>query len=256
MRQENAMKKILLFLVFVFAAINVTAQERVVYYKKNKKKTYFHVITEGKKDEYYSTFNTRQGLINPEFSFETKYNKKGYDKINVAEEILDLESPSVTNNYREQSAGGVTNKSDDLYTHTRTESGFMTSVCFADAKDVSAKAIGNISTSSGFEVGNSYKLLKVTRAEDKSLIGCYVTCQVIESRKSNIFGSEGRLTLRPICIEKQDGTQVRLQPTDIQRRGLNRTNIKFWTSLLIIPVFVPGSRAEIKQNESIELRLE
>lgn len=112
-----------------------------------------------------------------------------------------------------------------------------------------------ISTSSGLKCGKQYKLFEVIESDDSSLVGKPVVCQVLETRKSNILGSEGRLTLRPLYIEK-DGIQIPLIPNDIHRRGLNRTNVKFWTSILIIPVFVAGSRAEIKPEEDIVLTLE
>ena len=243
--KRNVMKKFLLLLVVVFAVINISAQEQVIHYKKNAKKTFFRVTTEGKSDEYYSTFNSKNGKIIPNFSANNKFYKNGYDKINVTENILEMESEDIEESYL--------HKDDDIVNKSKYRMAFAK--C-DDSKDISARAIGIISTSSKLEVGNCYQLLKVTKAEDKSLVGCDVICQVIESRKSNISGSEGRLTLRPICIEKHDGTQVRLQPTDIQRRGLNRTNVKTWTSFLIIPAFIPGSCAKITPNEAIDLRLE
>ena len=117
-----------------------------------------------------------------------------------------------------------------------------------------ARTIGAcpISSSSKIETGKNYYLFEVTQAEDTSFIGKPVVCQVLERRKSNILGSEGRLRLRPLYIEK--GTlQIPLVPNDIYRRGLNRTNVKVWT---LIPWFIAGSKAQIKPEEEIVLTLD
>lgn len=111
-----------------------------------------------------------------------------------------------------------------------------------------------ISSSSDINVGSSYYLFEVMEAEDSSLIGKPVVCQVIERRKSNILGSEGRLILRPLYIEK-GSLQIPISSSDIYRRGLNRTNIKFWFSPLIVPLFIPGTGAKILPNEKILLNL-
>lgn len=112
----------------------------------------------------------------------------------------------------------------------------------------------SISTSSGLEAGKNYYLFEVVKCEDALLKGKRVTCQVMVSRKSNLSGSGGRLVLRPLYIEK-DLEQIPLVPNDIYRRGLNRTNVKSWTSFLIIPSFIAGSRAEILPHEEIVMTL-
>ena len=96
---------------------------------------------------------------------------------------------------------------------------------------------GSIKSSSSLEIGKNYYLFVVKEAEDTTLIGKPVICQIIEKRKSNISGSEGRIILRPLYVEK-GSLQVPIVPNDVIRRGLNRTNFKFWTSFLIIPSFI------------------
>ena len=113
----------------------------------------------------------------------------------------------------------------------------------------------SIESSSSLEIGKNYYLFVVKKAEDTTLIGKSVICQIIEKRKSNISGSEGRIILRPLYVEK-GSLQVPIIPNDIIRRGLNRTNFKFWTSFLIIPIFIAGSRAEIKPDEEIIMTLD
>lgn len=111
-----------------------------------------------------------------------------------------------------------------------------------------------ISTSSHLTTGQNYYLFEVVQADDSSLIGKPVICKVIDIRKSNISGSEGRMFLQPLYVEK--GTvQIPLAPNAIYRRGKNLTNVKFWLSFLIVPVFIPGSGAKIKPEEFIILNL-
>ena len=124
------------------------------------------------------------------------------------------------------------------------------------SKQVIVKPIrgSEISTSSGLEAGRNYYLFEVVKSKDTSLIGKFVVCQVLVSRKSNMSGSEGRLVLRPLYIEK-DLEQIPLVPNDIYRRGLNRTNVKYWVIPAIVGIFIPGSRAEILPHEEIVMTL-
>ena len=113
----------------------------------------------------------------------------------------------------------------------------------------------SIKSSSSLKIGKSYYLFEVKQAEDTTLIGKPVVCQIIARRKSNISGSEGRLILRPLYVDK-GSIQVPLVPNDICRRGLNRTNFKFWTSFLVIPIFIAGSGVKIMPEEHIILTLD
>lgn len=112
-----------------------------------------------------------------------------------------------------------------------------------------------ICSSSAIEVGKCYTLFRVVEAEDTSLIDKLVICQVIERRKSNIFGAEGRLILRPLYIET-DSQKIPLVPTDIHRRGKNISNAKFWLSFLIVPIFLPGKGAVIIPKENFVLTID
>lgn len=128
----------------------------------------------------------------------------------------------------------------------------------SDEKTIIAKPISGviISTNAGFEAGEVSMLLQVTKADDKSLVGEKIACEIIESRRSNISGAEGRLILRPLYIFTKDKRLIHLLPTDIHRRGKNFQCGKFWLSPLIIPIFVPGTGARIFPNEEFVLRLE
>ncbi len=124
-------------------------------------------------------------------------------------------------------------------------------------KQIVVRPIGetNITSSTNLEIGKNYYLFEVVQAEDSSLLGRQVVCKVIERRKSNLSGSEGRLILRPLYLEK-DSLQIPLVSDVIYRRGLNRSNVKRWLSFLIVPCFIAGSGAEISQDEEIVLTLE
>ena len=125
------------------------------------------------------------------------------------------------------------------------------------SKQIVARTIGSavIKTSSKIEVGKNYRLFEVAQAEDSALVGKSVVCQVVERRKSNLMGTEGRMVLRPLYIES--GTQqIPLVPTDIFRRGKNISNFKLWLSPILLPlVFIAGSGAKITPEEYVFMTL-
>lgn len=99
---------------------------------------------------------------------------------------------------------------------------------------------------------NCYQIFEVVNAANKSLIGKKVVCKIVETRKSNISGLEGILTIRPLYIDNETNGQIQLLPTDIYLRGKNRANVKFWTSFLIIPTFIPGTGAKLPDDKEFE----
>ena len=105
------------------------------------------------------------------------------------------------------------------------------------------------------KTGEKGMFFSVVAAKDKKLVGWPVFCEVVEARKSNIVGSEGRMIIRPKHILVNNSEKVKLMPTDIYKRGLNRTNITFWLSPLIAPIFIPGTGAKIEENEIFKLEL-
>lgn len=116
---------------------------------------------------------------------------------------------------------------------------------------------GNLlSSSMPYLAGVRINVLEVKKSQDESLMGCPVTCQIMERRKSNILGSEGRLIIRPLYITKQDRSKVYCVNSDIFVRGLNRTNVKFWTSFFLPMLFVPGSGAKIMPEDRFIVRIE
>ncbi|WP_146739455.1 hypothetical protein [Pseudoprevotella muciniphila] len=111
-----------------------------------------------------------------------------------------------------------------------------------------------IASSSNFKVGSEVKALRVENATDKSLITCPIICKVMQRRKSNIFGQEGYMVLRPLYIETPNKL-IPLEHDDIYIRGKNRCNVKFWLSWTVIMVFVPGTGAKIKEEDRFVLTL-
>lgn len=112
-----------------------------------------------------------------------------------------------------------------------------------------------ITSSSQLSPGKCYLLFEVIHAEDPSLIGCHVSCRILERRKSNISGSEGRLAILPLYIKTPSGNK-NVRPVPIMRRGKNISNVKFWTFPLIVPIFIPGTGAKILPHEIFTLILE
>ena len=99
-----------------------------------------------------------------------------------------------------------------------------------------------------FAVGSEFQPLKVISAEDQSLVGMPIVCRIVERRKSNMKGQEGRLVLRPLYIQCYD-RQVALEHDDIYLRGKNRCNVKFW-----IPIaFWAGGGAKMPKDATYKL---
>ena len=219
--------------MFVLCTCHIFAQKKV-YVKISGKEAYYKVENSGKKAAYYSReFKNDEDLLSFEY-FSYRCAKKEYEEVKAEEKEL---SSVVSSSPKSVSSS---NDEQKLF----------------DNKTVIARPKIKIKTSSNLAVYEKYNLFIVEQAEDKDLVGCEISCLVVERRKSNINGSEGRLSLRPLYINKKNGDIVRLLPTDIHKRGLNRANVKFWTSIFVVPVFIPGTGAKILSNEHFEFRIE
>lgn len=102
-------------------------------------------------------------------------------------------------------------------------------------------------------IGSQHVLFFVHDALDKDLIGCPVVCKIVQVRKSNISGSEGRLVIRPLYIDKK-GEKIKVYG-DIHARGLNRSNVKFWLGFLPPMWFIPGTGAKIYPTDQFTVYL-
>lgn len=218
------MKHFILALLAMLVSVSVSAQE--INVKKYKNKTYYHIKYENGNERYAALRAYEQPTLRKLENMEARISKKKYEEVKGEETTFVIDRPTP-------------------------------SEMVSDTKTIEVASIQGleISTSSKFQQGDNYKLFRVTNAKDAALVGCNVVCQILERRKSNISGSEGRLSLLPLYIDAPDG-KVPLMPTPIHRRGLNKANVKFWTAIFIIPIFIPGTRAEIAQGETLTLRLE
>lgn len=112
------------------------------------------------------------------------------------------------------------------------------------SRSVTIKPARYISSSTEW-IGKKGAMFKVVRARDASLIDCDVFAKVLECRKSNLSGSEGRLIIRPLYIMDKDGNKISVYG-DIYIRGVNRTNVKFWVPFMW---FIAGGGAGTDSDE-------
>jgi len=157
-----------------------------------------------------------------------------------------------------------TKDDDDVYAKAEKSEGRSVQLeavqLVQDAKSIKAsrkKGVKLNTSNRDLVEGCYYELLTVVSAEDKSLIDCPIVCQVIQRRRSNISGAEGRLVIRPLYILDKTGKPLYLKTSDIFRRGKNIECSKFWLSFIFPPmIFFAGTRAEIDRYDIIDLRLE
>ena len=126
---------------------------------------------------------------------------------------------------------------------------FLSLTTFAQSKITAGKNPDvEVTSKKRYAVGSEIQALKVISADDQSLVGKPIVCRVVETRRSNMSGHEGRLVLRPLFIQA-DGKQLELDRDDIYLRGKNRCNIKFW-----IPIaFWAGGGAKMPEDATYTL---
>ncbi len=112
------------------------------------------------------------------------------------------------------------------------------------SRSVTVKPARYISSSTEW-VGKKGAMFKIVRARDASLKDCEVYAKVLECRKSNLSGSEGRLIIRPLYILDKNGNKISVYG-DIYIRGVNRTNIKFFLPFMW---FIAGGGAKTDSDE-------
>ena len=128
----------------------------------------------------------------------------------------------------------------------------QTPLSYDDNNDIIIKPIQTISSST-VEENDVKQLFEVVNAPDKTLIGCPVVCKVVQVRKSNMSGSEGRMIIRPLYINK-DGEKIDVID-DIHLIGTNCCNPKIY--LFFIPPlwFIPGGGARAYTFNRYTIRL-
>lgn len=112
-----------------------------------------------------------------------------------------------------------------------------------------------IKSKTKYQSNQFYKLFTVTNSYNKNYIGCDVICKILDRRKSNLSGSEGRIVISPLFID-YNGQRIYLDHTPIIKRGKNRTNVKAWLSGIAFPLYyIAGQGAKIKTDEKIYIQL-
>ena len=119
------------------------------------------------------------------------------------------------------------------------------------SRSVTIKPARYISSSTEW-IGKKGAMFKVLRARDADLRGCDVYAKVLECRKSNLSGSEGRLIIRPLYIRDRDGNKISVSG-DIYIRGENRSTMKFLLFFLPPMWFVPGTGASTDSNDEYQI---
>ncbi|MBR1520169.1 MAG: hypothetical protein IJ635_02920 [Bacteroidaceae bacterium] len=240
------MKKIILTFIAVLSFTAVSAQIQV-FAKKSGKHTYYRIQRDHGAPSYAQLMSREEPTAKNLLDIDNRISAKTYQKIEEAE----IEIP-VSEKREIKLAYGNTRKAKAAWVST-----------FEVASNNRKKEIlvqvnskFPVTSSTPFKIGGKYSIFQVIEADDSQIVGCSVICQILDKRKSNINGSEGRLSLMPLYVETNDGKQIPLQSIPIMRRGLNRSNVKFWLSPLIIPIFVPGTGAKILPDETITLILE
>lgn len=240
------MKQLILTLIAMLTVTVASAQS--LYVKKYEGKAYYRVVNKKGKESFYrlsaDTPPTEKKLSGMDYNYTITRNK--YEEIPVSEEPTTYASKKDSRQERPSAS-----------TVSSGVSAFEYVVPAPSSSSITVTPINGtpLTSSSNLYTGSAYKLFTVTQAQDLSLVGQPVVCQVLDRRKSNIFGSEGRLSLLPLYVETPSGPRS-LQPVPVMRRGLNRTNVKFWTGIFIIPLFIPGTGAKILPGETFTLTLQ
>lgn len=235
------MKRIYLIIVVVAISLTSSAQKKQalhsnfakkeIYYKQDGTTYYLKVNYEGT-TEYYqmdkkhslSIFNILQNADNCTSMY--------YDIISMKPRQIDINA----NVYQDQD-NTSNNSTIDYYKSAEK----AISVC--------KKSGIEITSHSKFTVGGEYLLFQVKSSNNEELIECDVACKVVEIRKSNVSGAEGRLTICPLYIIDKNNNRIELEHDYLLIRGKNRTNIKTFTSFLLFPSLIPGEGAKVKDTD-------
>ena len=105
-----------------------------------------------------------------------------------------------------------------------------------------------LSSSDKFILRKPQPLFRVYSSNYSGLRKCDVYAEVLECRRSNMSGAEGRLVIRPLYIKTKDGGRIYVHG-DVYVRGLNRTNVKMFLGFLPFMWFVPGGGARTGSDE-------
>lgn len=197
-------------------------------------------------------------------SDETDARTKMRNAIQLADPCEVCKTPNIRNtrdNRLEEVLANVLGSSVGSYDDD-DEEGEAEEIMFNDASYFDDEVIvglpekGKVTSSVYRKVGHRFKMLEVKRAIEDRLVGCPVTCEVVKTRRSNFFGTEGELVVRPLYITADDGTIIRVKHDDIAIRGKNRQNLKFWTAWSLVTWFIPGGGAKVTAEDQFVVTLD
>lgn len=252
------MRYTIAFFFLLFFALNCKADDSLYVYKKAFVETY-HInkhcpVIAGKKVTAYSLsdetdartkMRTAIQLADPCKVCKTPNIRNTRD--NRLEEVLAEVLGSSVGSYDEEDAEGEETVEEIMFNETSY---------FDDEVILGLPENGKVTSKVYTKVGLRFKMLEVKRALEDRLIGCPVTCEVVKSRRSTFFGTEGELVIRPLYITADDGTIIRLKHDDIAIRGRNRQNLKFWTAWSFVTWFITGEGAKIRPEDEFVVTLD
>lgn len=249
------MRYTFLFLFTLLFSISSYADDSIWLYKKAFVETY-HInkncpVIKGKKVKAYS------------LSDETDTRQLMRNALQLADHCTVCRTPNIrgTRDSRlddllAEVLGRSLSYEEDEEDTTTVDIPFSDTSFFDDEIIISMPEGGKVSSKVFKERGHRFKMFEVKRAYEERLIGSPVTCEVVYTHKSTIFGKEGELIVRPLYLTTDDGTVIRLKHDDIYVRGKNRQNLKFWTFPSIVTWFLPGQGARIKEADEYVVTLD
>ena len=187
------------------------ASAQSLYVKKYEGKAYYRVVNKKGKESFHrlsaDTPPTEKKLSSTDYNYTITRSK--YEEIPVSEEPTTYASKKDSRQERPSAS-----------TVSSGVSAFEYVVPAPSSSSITVTPINGmpLTSSSNLYTGSAYKLFTVTQAQDPSLVGQPVICQVLDRRKSNIFGSEGRLSLLPpLCRNAIRSTQPSACPRHASR---------------------------------------
>lgn len=250
------MRHTLALLFVVLFTISAQADDSIWVYKRFFKETY-HL------DRNCPTIAGKKVLAFS-LSDETETRQKMRNAIQLADPCTVCKTPNIRNTrdnrlddvLAEYLGISLSMEEDDEESNSEVGIPFTSASLFDDEIIAALPENGKVTSSIYQKRGQRYKMLVVKKALHDAIVGCPIVCEVVSSRKSNMFGREGELVIRPLYLTTEDGTVIRMKPNDIVIRGKNRQNLKFWTFPTVVSWFIPGGGAKILSTDEFVITLD
>lgn len=244
--------KALIFMIFAMLPFITASAQTKVFAKKAGKHVYYRIQRETGKPTYAQLADGEKPSVKNLLDIDNRISAKTYINIREAEtEMLIFQEQETKLSYSKKPK----DKETWLSSHEVKKNDATSE---ENEKEILVQVFPEIpiTSSTPFKIDRLYPIFHVIKAKDPSLVGGSVICKILDRRKSNIIGSEGRIAMVPLYVRTDDGQEYSLRSVPIIRRGLNRCNVKLFLSPLIIPIFIPGTGAKILPNETIKLMLD